>query len=170
MKLYITPGGMTASRTKDFLQPARERFGFDQSIVITSCDCIIPLYNALKKDSVNILALNNPLFGQEEYMSTIRKVVCIIINMQPAPEEIIINSSGGTEKLSSIIKDLAVVLAAKFKVTRVFGMYDKTLRAPIFTEVPHIDPDKEMLLALDTVAKLKEVTNGCSVDIHKDQR
>lgn len=166
MKLYITPAGMTASRTKDFLQPARERFGFDKAIVITSCDCVISLYNSLKHDRANILALTNPLYGQEEYLSTIRRITCLVLSMQPAPEEIIINSSGGTEKLSCIIKDLAQVLSARFNVTRVFGIYNKIMKEPIFTEIPVINSDKEMLLALDTVKDLKEVTHGCSVDIN----
>lgn len=166
MRLYITPAGMTASRTKDFLRPAKERFEFDKAIVITSCDCVVSLYNSLKHEHVNIFALTNPLYGQEEYLSTIRRVACVVLNMQPAPEEIIINSSGGTEKLSCIIKDLAQVLGTRFKVTRVFGIYNKIIKDPVFTEIPVINPDKEMLLALSTVKDLKEVTHGCSVDIN----
>ena len=56
------------------------------------------------------------------------------------PKEIIINSSGGTEKMSCIIKDLCYTLRQKnYNVKHVFGSVSLRTNEIIFTEVPDIE-------------------------------
>lgn len=128
----------------NFLERAREEFGFDIAILLVGSNMANDFYNKFYTENIIIVPIANPFFGNSDYIVTLRRIVKKVILFCPDPEQIIINSSGGTEKMTSIIKDVSDVLIRKFPVIRVWGIYDSVGGDVIFTTKPDVDTEKEL--------------------------
>ena len=171
MKIYVTPAGNTALKVDNFLDRAREEFGFDLAFLLTDADRAVKMYNKLFRDNVIIIPLPDPVLGMSDYIPTIRRIVRKIVQMCDEPELIILNSSGGTEKMTNIIKDVGSILETYFNVMRVWGVYDTILKDVVFSVKPVLDYEAEMSSALEDIASIrKELCYDHSVDVNEVQR
>ncbi len=128
----------------NFLERAREEFGFDIAILLVGSNMANDFYNKFYTENIIIVPIANPFFGNSDYKATLRRIIKKAILFCPNAEQVIINSSGGTEKMTSIIKDVSDVLSRKFPVIRVWGIYDSVGGDVIFTMKPNIDIEKEL--------------------------
>jgi len=160
MKLYISPAGKTAVAVDGFLDRAKEEFNFGLAILLTDCQYTTKLYDKFSNENVIIVPISDPLCGAVDYLPTVRRLVKQSMLFCPNPEIIILNSSGGTEKMTSIIKDAGDILALKYPVKRVFGIYDIVSRDVIFTVKPDIDRTAELNSAIEEVTITMEEING----------
>lgn len=146
MKLYITPAGKTALLASNFLERAREEFGFDIAILMVGSNMANEFYNKFYQENVIIIPISNPFFDNSDYLPVLRRIVKKTVLFCPNAEQVIINSSGGTEKMTSIIKDVSDVLSRRFNVLRVWGIFDSVGGDVIFTTKPEVDVEKELKL------------------------
>lgn len=144
MKLYITPAGKTALYIDNFLDRAKEEFGFDVAIILTDASKTNILYDKFCQDNVIIVAISDPCFGVSDYLPTIKRIVQTVLVFCPEAEEIIVNSSGGTEKMTSIVKDASDILGTIYPIKRAWGIYDVVTKDVVFVMKPAIDPNREM--------------------------
>ena len=158
MRLYISPAGKTALIVDGFLDRAKEEFGFGLSILLTDAQHINKLYDKFCNENVIIVPISDPLFGSMDYLPTVRRIVRQAIMFCPDPELIIVNSSGGTEKMTNIIKDAADIMALKYPVKRVYGIYDKVSKDVVFTVKPEVDKEFEIDSAIEEISDI--ITGG----------
>ena len=144
MKVYITPAGKTALLASNFLERAREEFGFDIVILLADVNLANDLYNKFYRENLIVVPVSNPFFGNTDYLRTVRRIVKKVLLFCPEAEQIIINSSGGTEKMTSIIKDASDILSKKYPILRSWGVHDTISGEVIFTLKPDINPEKEL--------------------------
>jgi len=152
MRLYISPAGKTALLVDGFLNRAKEEFGFDLAILLTDSQYINRLYEKFSNENVIIVPISDPLYGSGDYLPTLRRLIKQSLTFCPNPEGIVINSSGGTEKMTNIIKDAGDILALKFDVKRVFGIYDVLSKDVVFTLKPEIDKAMELEMIIDELS------------------
>lgn len=162
MRAYITPAGKTALAVENFLDRPREEFQFDIVIMLSNIGYVTPLYEKFHDENVVIVPISNPYFGQLDYIPAVRRLVRQTLLFVKSPELIVINSSGGTEKMTNIVKDAGDILELEYPVIRVFGVFDKNTRDVIFTQKPNLDKVGEFLAAqkeVDSILELKEKVN-----------
>jgi len=165
MKLYISPAGKTAVSVSGFLDRAKEEFGFDLAVLLTDTQYTSKLYEKFCNENVIIVPISDPLCGSMDYLPTIRRLVKQSLLFCPDPEIIVINSSGGTEKMTSIIKDAGDILSLRHPVRRVFGIYDVVSKDVIFTIKPEIDKETELDKIMEEIAiTMEEINATTSVD------
>jgi hypothetical protein len=155
MRLYISPAGKTALLVDGFLNRAKEEFGFDLAILLTDSQYINRLYEKFSNENVVIVPISDPLYGSMDYLPTIRRLVKQALMFCPSPEIVVINSSGGTEKMTNIIKDTGDILALRFQVKRVFGIYDVLSKDVVFTVKPDIDKVIELEAIIDELSNVE---------------
>lgn len=171
MKIYITPAGKTALFITNFLDRPREEFGFDLAVMLSDCAYVNDLYEKYKGESLLIIPISNPYFGVADYLPAVRRVVKQTLLFGSKPEQIVINSSGGTEKMTNIIKDAGDILALKYPVLRVFGVYDKTSKDVLFTIKPQFNVAEELASAeadAQFTLSLKEQLHGTHTSLDFD--
>ena len=170
MKVYITPAGKTALLVTNFLERPKAEFGFDLAIMLSDTGYTNKLYEKYREENLLIVPISNPYFGDTDYLPTVRRLVKQTLTYVRDPELIIINSSGGTEKMTNIVKDAGDILGLKYEIMRVFGVYDTITKDVIFTIKPEVDHFKEITEITNDVNelfKLKERLDGNpSMDIN----
>ncbi|MFA5071166.1 MAG: hypothetical protein WC511_02235 [Candidatus Pacearchaeota archaeon] len=114
--LYIVSTGITASKRHNFLQHAEETFCFKEAIVFCG-ENIVDEISLQLKPNTSLVTISNPFHGTDDYLSTLRKLfkqVRIILKKCAKSgntiEEILVNTSGGTEKMSCIMHDLIEIM------------------------------------------------------------
>jgi hypothetical protein len=142
--LYVASIGQSAAKHRRYFRDAKRYFNFDESIYFV-CeqlkDEIIPY---LDKNS-NLVVVKHPFSGNGDYLSLVKELVKQVLDILKFYEkhgqcldEIIVNTAGGTEKMSLIIKDAVDVIKKIFPyVTQVWGGnvgYETT-----YTRKPNID-------------------------------
>ena len=171
MKVYITPAGKTALFITNFLERPKEEFGFDLAIMLSDSAYTNDLYEKYKGEVLSIIPIKNPYFGVVDYMPTVHRIIKQTLLFGANPEQIVINSSGGTEKMTNIIKDAGDILGLKYPILRVFGVYDKASKDVIFTTKPAFDA-REVLSSVEMdvefTLSLKEQLHGKSADLDVD--
>lgn len=172
MKAYLTPAGKTAIIVDGFLDRAKEEFGFDLAILLTDNAYTAKLYEKFADENVYIVPIYNPLYGLMDYKPAVQRLLRQTLLFCPDPELIIVNSSGGTEKMTNIIKDAGDILSLKYPVARVFGVYDVVSKDVIFTKKPVLEQEEELAAIEEELAfmrKLKEEMddNSC-LDINEE--
>ncbi len=169
MKVYLSPAGKTAVIVNGFLDRAKEEFGFDIAILLTDNAYTMKLYEKFADENVYIVSILNPLYGLLDYVPAVRRLVRQTLLFCPSPEMVILNSSGGTEKMTNIVKDAGDILALTCQVTRVFGVYDTSSKDVVFTKKPELDKQDELatvLADLEFMRKIKEEMDAyTNVDI-----
>lgn len=148
MKLYITPLGKTASLQKDPLVAAKKQFNFDKVVGMTSDKLYFQIVSKLNKVypdvEVSVYPISAVYSGNRDYYGHVQALASIVTHQLNKGDEVILNSSGGTEKMSCIIKDVKDILRHRgIKVTHVFGTVDIHTKEVLFTEVPEIDAKEE---------------------------
>lgn len=141
--LYITSLGKTASKQKDALAAARNIYQFDKVVAITSCSLYYKiaadLLMSFGEENIFVHSIKRPYSGSDDYLDEIGTLLKVIESMVKDEDEIVVNSSGGTEKMSCIIKDVSDILRCQnYKVKRIFGTSDIHTGEVIFTELPDI--------------------------------
>ena len=172
MKIYITPAGKTALFIANFLERPKEEFEFDLAVMLSDAAYTNDLYEKYKGENLLIIPMSSPYFGAIDYLPTVRRVVKQTLIYGGDPELIVVNSSGGTEKMTNIIKDSGDILELKYPVLRVFGVYDKNAKDVVFTHKPIFDAKSELELIqvdVESTLKLKEDLHGtrASLDFNK---
>jgi hypothetical protein len=163
VRVYITPAGKTALAISDILERPKEEFEFDLAVMLVDNVYISELYEKYQHYNLIIVPISNPYFGEIDYLPTIRRLAVQILLYAPSPKEVVINSSGGTEKMTNIIKDVGDILSTHHRVTRVFGVYDRNSREVIFTHKPTLNPKTEydaVREEADSILKLQEELSG----------
>lgn len=165
MQIYITPAGKTALLIGNFLDRPKEEFGFDLAVMLSDSAYTEKLYEQYSTENILIIPISNPYFGVVDYLPTVRRLVKQTLIFGASPDNIIINSSGGTEKMTNIIKDAGDILAVKYSIKRVFGVYDRNTKDVVFTTKPQFDPQQEfgtIAEEVKTILELKEKLYGAS--------
>ena len=165
MRLYISPAGKTALAVDGFLDRAKEEFGFDIALLLTDSQYTARLYEKFSNENVIIVPISDPLCGAMDYIPTVKRIVRQSVLFCPNPEVIIVNSSGGTEKMTNIIKDAGDMLALHYPVKRVFGIYDIVSKDVIFTIKPDFNKDELMTSLITELRNTMEEFNATSVDV-----
>jgi len=168
MRVYITPAGKTAVMVENFLDRPREEFGFDLAVFLSDNSYTNRLYEKFPKDNIIIIPISNPYFGLLDYVPTVRRIVRQTLLFCPDPEKIVINSSGGTEKMTNIIKDAGDILAVRYEVLRVFGVYDTVSKDVIFTEKPILDSAAELVTIGIELAEMRRIKEELHAVEHLD--
>lgn len=143
-----------------FLDRAKEEFGFGIAILLTDSQYVSRLYDKFHNEGVIIIPISDPLYGTLDYIPTVRRLIREVLLFCPDPETIIVNSSGGTEKMTNIIKDSGDILSLKYPVRRVFGIYDVVSKDVIFTTKPELDKESELDSAIIEASSTMEEING----------
>ncbi len=141
--VYVTPLGKSATKQKDALLEAMQQFHFTDLVIFTSSNLYFELIGNLFERypdiGISICPITCPFSGNSDYMDILGQLIQFVDKIED-PKEIIINSSGGTEKMSCIIKDLCYTLRQKnYNVKHVFGSVSLRTNEIIFTEVPDIE-------------------------------
>lgn len=170
MKIYITPAGKTACLIDDFLKTPFDEYRFDMAVVLCSSGHRSAILKKTEGYTTAVIEMQNPYFGSLDYLHIVRRVVSAVVSLsQDSPEHIIINSSGGTEKMSSIIKDVYSILNLRYTCSHVFGIYNTELKEVIFTECPKINSTEilnDQLRSLDLISKTRELEYCEHLDKH----
>lgn len=159
MKIYLSPAGKTALNVEGFLDRAKEEFEFDLVILLTDSTYTTRLYEKFRNENVYIVSLAHPLYGLADYIPSVKRLVRQTLMFCPHPDLIVVNSSGGTEKMTNIVKDAADILSIDHKILRVFGVYDVVYGDVVFTMKPEIDRRdilEEVEAELERLRKIKE--------------
>lgn len=168
----MSPAGKTALLVGNFLDRPREEFNFDLAILLSDNAHTHKLYEKYIGENIIIVPVSNPYYGLLDYVPAVRRLVRQTLLFCPNPELIVLNSSGGTEKMTNIVKDAGDILSIKHNVLRVFGVYDTTSKDVIFTKKPVVDHRAELdsiTADIDEMIRLKETLHGItSVDIDKE--
>ena len=140
--IYVTPLGKSATKQKDALLEAKQQFNFTDLVVFTSSNLYFELVGNLLDRypdiGINICPITCPHSGSSDYIDILNQLIKYVEDIG-ADNKVIINSSGGTEKMSCIIKDLCYTLRQKnYKVRHVFGSVSLKTGEVIFTECPDI--------------------------------
>lgn len=157
MKVYITPAGKTALLIGNFLDRPKEEFSFDLAVMLSDSAYTEDLYSQYSTENILIIPISNPYFGLVDYLPTVRRLVKQTLIFGANPSEIIVNSSGGTEKMTNIVKDAGDILALRYTIRRVFGVYDKNTKDVIFTEKPVFNPQEELDRISEDVKNILEL-------------
>lgn len=141
--VYITPMGKSATKQKDALLEAMQQFHFTDLIIFTSSNLYFELVGNLLERypgvGISICPITCPFSGNTDYIDILNQLIQLVEQIEK-PDIIVINSSGGTEKMSCIIKDLCYTLRQKnYNVKHVFGSVSLRTNEIIFTEVPDIE-------------------------------
>lgn len=144
--VYVTPLGKSATKKRNALLEAMQQFHFTNLIIFTSSNLYFELVGNLFRRypdvEMSICPITCPFSGNDDYIDILNQLIRSVEDI-PGEKEIIINSSGGTEKMSCIIKDLCYTLKLKnYKIRHVFGSVSLQTDEVIFTEVPDIDERK----------------------------
>jgi len=142
--LYISNIGQMACFNEFVWINARKEFNYTESIFIVSSGLESEARKYIDENS-HVIILAHPFHGTEyyeKYIDKIVKTVVTIINDYRRSgldiEEIIINTAGGTEKMSLIIKDCVEILNDIHpNVRQIWGAFAGT--TSIYTEKPNID-------------------------------
>lgn len=143
--LYITCVGSTAAKTPFYWEGARQRFQYTESIVLCGRPQVDAVTRFLDPNST-LIVLEHPFRGAEGYREAIRdilKTVTSLITFYKKRgvelDEIVVNSTGGTEKMSCIIKDCVSILREVHPcVSHYWGSRDG-YSEPEYTRKPEID-------------------------------
>lgn len=145
--IYVASIGQTAATKRYYWNDARERFRYTESVLICSKQLVEPVSRFLDKNA-NLIIVDSPFYGGDGYVSVVKAIVKQVMSIVKNHEkkgkwidEIVVNTAGGTEKMSCIIKDAVDVLRRLFPyVTHVWGAtngYETT-----YTVKPKIDLDE----------------------------
>lgn len=142
--LYVTSLGKTASKQEDALEAAKTIYQFDRVVAISSCSLyykiVANLLLSFGEENIFVHDIKHPYSGSSDYLDEVTILLNSIKSMAGKNDEIVINSSGGTEKMSCIIKDVSDILRCQnYKVKRIFGTRDIHTGEVIFTELPDIN-------------------------------
>lgn len=126
--LYIASIGQTAATKKQYWNDAREYFRYTESIVVCGKNLVENVTRFLDANA-NLIVIDHPFRGMEDYAKTVDSIVTQAVDLIVFYrkrgcdlDEIVVNTAGGTEKMSCIIKD-AVDILKKIApcVTHVWG-------------------------------------------------
>ena len=130
MKIYISPAGKTASKIEDFLARPRQEFGIDHAILFSSEE------NAdgvrAKCPDATVITIANAYYGCKDYCNPIEEICRAALSFPGA--SFIINTSGGTEKMGSIVRAAGEILEDSVGIDRwVFAVYSQETKEVIFS-------------------------------------
>lgn len=126
--VYVASIGQTAATKSYYWRDARERFRYTESVLICSKQLVESVSRFLDKNA-NLIVVDSPFYGADGYVTVVKAIVKQVMAIVKAHEkrghwidEIVVNTAGGTEKMSCIIKDAVDVLRRLFPyVTHVWG-------------------------------------------------
>jgi len=163
--IYVASIGQTAATKKYYWRDAKERFRYTESVVICSKNLVEEVSRFLDKNT-NLIVVDSPFYGMDGYSKTVemivRQVMDIVFFYRKKGhdiDEIVVNTAGGTEKMSCIIKDAVDILKKLFThVTHVWGAtcgYETR-----YTVKPNIDVE-------DIYDKIRLIEEGRSKPVEK---
>ena len=173
MVVYVTPAGKTALHIDNFLDKPKEEFGIDLTVALTDIGYASALHEKYQKENLIVVPIYNPYFGQMDYVGAVRRLVKEVLLFGRRATLIVINSSGGTEKMTNIVKDAGEILQRLYPIKRVFGVYNRDAQEVVFTEKPNLDHGLEAALLAEEIDSLlstkeKEDASSC-VDIDSER-
>lgn len=130
--LYIAAIGTSASLDQRYWHEARKRFNYTESIALCGGKKIAEQAAKFFDRNTNVIIMESPFYGSDEYEEPIKQAVQIAKDLvifykekHLEIEEIVVNSIGGTEKVSLAVRDIAMILKNLFpNVTHVFFACD----------------------------------------------
>ena len=164
--IYVASIGQSAATKYHYWQDAKKRFNYSESVLICSSQLVDKVSKFLDKNT-NLIPIENAFYGNDDYKKYVKAIVKQVMDIVAFYEnngqiidEIIVNTSGGTEKMSCIIKDAVDVLKKLFPfVTHVYsGNYGYET---IYTIKPDINIDEiiENFLPSKVEASIKTIDN-----------
>jgi len=143
--IYVASIGQTAANRRQYWADAKERFRYTESVVICGKNLVEQVSRFLDHNC-NLVIIDSPFHGRDGYVPAIKDVVKQVMDivdfyekMGQEIDEIVVNTSGGTEKMSCIIKDALDILRELFPyVTHVWGSTDGY--QTVYTVKPKFDP------------------------------
>lgn len=140
--VYITPMGKSATKQKDALLEAMQQFHFTDLIIFTSSNLYFELmgnlFDKYPDTRIAICPITCPYSGNSDYVDLLHQLIKAVEDVE-GEKKIVLNSSGGTEKMSCIIKDLWYTLRQKnYDVRHVFGSMNTKTNEVVFTDCPDI--------------------------------
>jgi len=126
--IYVASIGQTAATKHHYWTGAKERFKYNESVIVCSASLLETVSRFLDKNA-NLVIVEKPFYGTCGYAAAVEDVVKQVMDIIAAHanngnmvDEIIVNTAGGTEKMSCIIKDAVDVIKGLFPyVTHVWG-------------------------------------------------
>jgi len=114
--LYVGSVGQTAALHRNLWEDAKRMFKYDEAIMLCSenfKDDAIKLMDA----SCNLVLMNSQFHGAENFKDTVVDMVKQVMDIVKSRDKrglpiptVVINTAGGTEKMSCIMKDVVEVL------------------------------------------------------------
>lgn len=173
MRVYVTPGGKTATLSDDFLDKPKEEFNFDLAVILSSIELKDKIIKSCINHSVVVVEMLNPYYGDSDIEPVVRRLVkAILLFTGGNIDNVIVNTSGGTEKMALIVREVAQVMGVKYPISHVFGIYNKTLQEVIFTQLPKLDTVDILTSSIEDVEEelrlRKEIDFVKNMDKHKE--
>lgn len=139
MIAYLSPAGLTASLSEDFLKAPMDEFEFDKVFILCDKKLVSKIGSKCSKYEAYLIGINNPFTGSSDIESILRRFVSILLKKVTSDCTFIINYSMGTGKMFLIMRMLGDILKNNYPVKTVFGVYYSKTKDVIFTEVEPID-------------------------------
>lgn len=129
--IYVASVGQTAALNRYYWDDAKEYFKYTESVIICGKNLVSKVSHFLDPNT-NLVVIDNPFVGMEGYAKAVedivKQVLDIIVIYRKGGydiDEVVINTAGGTEKMSCIIKDAVDIIKKIFPyVTHVWGATD----------------------------------------------
>jgi hypothetical protein len=151
--IYVTSIGQTAATKRYYWDEAKEHFRYTESVVICGRNLVDQVSRFLDHNA-NLVIIDHCFHGVDGYVGAVKDIVRQVLSivdyynkMGQGIDEIVVNTAGGTEKMSCIIKD-ALDILYKFKerqddfpyITHVWGATNGY--QSIYTVKPKIDAEE----------------------------
>lgn len=126
--IYIASVGQTAATQSHYWDDAKEYFKYTESILLCGKNLVDQVGRFLDPNT-NLVILESPFYGMEGYSKAVGAIVMQAVDLIVfyrkhgcELDEIVVNTAGGTEKMSCIIKDAVDILKQIVPyVTHVWG-------------------------------------------------
>lgn len=145
--VYISSAGKTAALSKNFLSRAKEEYKINAAILLSSSELAGSISENLGDLPTVLILINNALFGNDGAEDCVQRIVSAVVSIG-SDVEVIVNTSGGTEKMANIIKAAGSILGKMYKTRHIFGVYNKTIGSVIYTKVKPFEENKILLRAV----------------------
>lgn len=144
--IYVASIGQTAATKKHYWFDAKARFKYTESVIVCSA-ALLEQVSRFLDPNANLIVIQNPFHGTGDYTRAVEDIVRQVMDIiaahsakQRMVDEVIVNTAGGTEKMSCIIKDAVDVIKQMFPyVTHVWG--GRVGYETIYTVKPNINVD-----------------------------
>lgn len=161
--------------TGTFLSEIEAIFPFDQAILFTSKQLeeqIRSRYDQSHAGRYSLVVIDNPFHGAEGYTQAVTDLYNKVMEISDGPsmDGMVINTSGGCEKMSLIIKDLADLLKLQYyTVNIIWGIYNNDTKEVTYTIKPTLEDCRQNIRTskmpqCPTCNKKFHACTSCSLD------